>query len=253
MPVSVPPVVAHRGYAAQYPENSLLAIRAAIAAGALYVEFDVQLSADGVAVLFHDRDLNRLCGQPGAVHDYTLAELRQFPLSEFHRFGYKFVDNRITTLEECVAYLQMQQQVTAFVEIKRASLEYFEQQRVVETVLNSLAPIERHCVIISYGLGALRRVRGLSGIRIGAVVERWRERKQALIQQLGPEFLFTNIDHLPRWGRLRTSSILVGFECDDPAQALRLHRRGVQMVESFDFVSLNRELELRTGTNDEAV
>ena len=55
--MDIPELVAHRGYALHYPENTLIGIEAAIRAGARYVEVDVQLSADKVPVLFHDRTL----------------------------------------------------------------------------------------------------------------------------------------------------------------------------------------------------
>lgn len=61
------------------PENSLAAIRAAIAAG-YAIEIDVQLSADGQAMVFHDYDLNRLTGQPGPIQQHSAAELSQLPL-----------------------------------------------------------------------------------------------------------------------------------------------------------------------------
>jgi len=50
-------LVAHRGWQRRYPENTLPAIKGALDAGARYIEVDVQLSADGVPVLFHDRTL----------------------------------------------------------------------------------------------------------------------------------------------------------------------------------------------------
>jgi len=58
-------LVAHRGYPARLPENTLPSIEAAVQAGARYIEVDVQLSRDGEVILFHDRDLHRLCGQAG--------------------------------------------------------------------------------------------------------------------------------------------------------------------------------------------
>lgn len=74
--------IAHRAYhdlAAGRPENSRAAIRAAIAAG-YGIEIDLQLSQDGVAMVFHDYDLQRLTGQTGAVQRKTAAELSQIPL-----------------------------------------------------------------------------------------------------------------------------------------------------------------------------
>ena len=56
------------------PENSLAAVRAAIEAG-YGIEVDLQLSRDGVPMVFHDYDLKRLTGQTGLVADKTAKEL----------------------------------------------------------------------------------------------------------------------------------------------------------------------------------
>ena len=74
--------VAHRGYhdrAAGRPENSLAAARAAIAAG-YAIECDLQPSADGVPMVFHDYDLRRLTGVAGRIGGFTAAELAAMPL-----------------------------------------------------------------------------------------------------------------------------------------------------------------------------
>ncbi|MBI1422497.1 MAG: glycerophosphodiester phosphodiesterase [Gammaproteobacteria bacterium] len=234
MKASLPKLVAHRGYTLHYPENTLLALRAAVDAGAHYLEFDIQLSKDKEPVLFHDRDLQRMCGQSGAVHDYTLAELKGFSVSQFEKFGYRFVGNPITTLQEAVMYLAEQPAVFAFVELKRLSLQTFGIDTVLDTVLPLLEPIQQRAIIISYSLEALRATRERSHYPIGAVFDDWRERKQLLIRTLQPEFLFTDIDLLPRFGRLKhTQSQLAVYECTDPQQAVKVHRRGVDMVETF--------------------
>ncbi len=68
---------AHRGDSSRYRENTLPAIRSAIAAGADFVEVDVRVTADGAVVLIHDPDLNRLWGRPADVSGTTLAEIRE--------------------------------------------------------------------------------------------------------------------------------------------------------------------------------
>ncbi|MFM2388823.1 MAG: hypothetical protein RLZZ437_378 [Pseudomonadota bacterium] len=62
-------------------ENSPAAIRAAVDAG-YGIEIDVQLSADGQAMVFHDEELPRLTGRPGWVKDHTAAELGQITLTD---------------------------------------------------------------------------------------------------------------------------------------------------------------------------
>ncbi|WP_103332768.1 glycerophosphodiester phosphodiesterase family protein [Pseudotabrizicola formosa] len=61
-------------------ENSPAAIRAAVAAG-YAIEVDVQLSADGVAMVFHDDDLDRLTSERGPVRARTAAELGDMALT----------------------------------------------------------------------------------------------------------------------------------------------------------------------------
>ena len=62
-------------------ENSMAAIKAAIAAG-YGIEIDVQLSSDGHAMVFHDDNLDRLTAQTGPVRARSRAELEQIPLKD---------------------------------------------------------------------------------------------------------------------------------------------------------------------------
>lgn len=74
--------IAHRGFhdiSQGRPENSRAAIRAAIEAG-YAIEIDLQLTADGQAVVFHDYDMRRLTGQAGAIRQITSAEASSIPL-----------------------------------------------------------------------------------------------------------------------------------------------------------------------------
>ena len=73
--------LAHRGLHENpsVPENSLPAFRAAVEAG-YGVELDVQLSSDGIPVVFHDQTLERVCGLPGSTRDYPLEKLATTPL-----------------------------------------------------------------------------------------------------------------------------------------------------------------------------
>ncbi|NHF74680.1 phosphodiesterase [Paracoccus sp. 12-3] len=77
--------IAHRGlHSPGVPENSLAAFRAAIAAG-YGIELDVQPSAEGTPMVFHDYDLTRMCGDEGYIADRDaedLAELRLLDTDE---------------------------------------------------------------------------------------------------------------------------------------------------------------------------
>lgn len=70
------PVIAHRGASGQFPENTLLAFREAVAQGADAVELDVRLTLDGVPVVMHDATLERTTDGVGGVGECTLEALR---------------------------------------------------------------------------------------------------------------------------------------------------------------------------------
>lgn len=74
-----PLILAHRGLTSRAPENTFAAVQAAIDLGADGVEVDVQATADGDAVIFHDPGLGRLTARTEAVQDLTLAELVRVP------------------------------------------------------------------------------------------------------------------------------------------------------------------------------
>ncbi|MCC1491074.1 glycerophosphodiester phosphodiesterase family protein [Cognatishimia sp. F0-27] len=89
--------IAHRAYhdlSAGRPENSRAAIRAAIGAG-YGIEIDLQLSADGKAMVFHDYDLGRLTGARGAVRLRAAEDLGEIALLGG--------DEGIPTLSECLS------------------------------------------------------------------------------------------------------------------------------------------------------
>ena len=230
----IPELVAHRGYALHYPENTLIGIEAAIRAGARFVEVDVQLSADKVPVLFHDRNMDRLCRVSGAIHDFTRAQLRDFNVLEFDRFGYKFAHNPITTLAELGALLTRYPQVTAFIELKRLSIERFGVQTVLDYVLRSLAPVLPQCVLISYNVPVLAAARQQGYHGVGAILERWHDQRNSDVQAIHPDYLFCDAVDLPHFGDLEKSGAkIVVYEITDPQAALKLARRGVGFIETF--------------------
>jgi glycerophosphoryl diester phosphodiesterase len=79
-----PLVFAHRGGAKLAPENTVFALDNGMALGADGLEYDVQLSADGVAVVIHDRTLERTTDRTGPVNALTAAELARVDA------GYRF-------------------------------------------------------------------------------------------------------------------------------------------------------------------
>lgn len=75
-----PRYVVHRGGAALWPENSLLAFRNALTLGARLLELDVHLTADGEVAVIHDATLDRTTDGAGPVARRTAADLRRLKL-----------------------------------------------------------------------------------------------------------------------------------------------------------------------------
>ena len=72
-----PLVIAHRGASAERPENTLAAFRRALALRVDGIELDVQITRDGVPVVFHDDSLRRLTGSSGRIGMKTWRELKK--------------------------------------------------------------------------------------------------------------------------------------------------------------------------------
>ena len=92
-------VAMHRGDWRNFPENSKGAILSAIRLGADIVELDVHMTKDGRFILNHDKTMDRTTTGKGAVHDLTLAEIKQFKMRD--RYGTP-TDYDVLTLEEAL-------------------------------------------------------------------------------------------------------------------------------------------------------
>lgn len=97
-----PWVIAHRGASAHAPENTLAAFERAVELGAGFIETDLHLTRDARFVAIHDRTLERTTNGRGAVHDYTLAQLRELEAGLW--YDRKYMGERIPTIEEILAF-----------------------------------------------------------------------------------------------------------------------------------------------------
>ena len=94
-------VIAHRGAAAARPENTMAAIERGIEDGADWIEIDVQETADGEVVVFHDSDFMRLAHVDRKIWEVTAAELRGIDLGSW--FDPAYAGERAPTLRDVLA------------------------------------------------------------------------------------------------------------------------------------------------------
>jgi len=91
-------VIAHRGFSGRAPENTVAAIREAIAIGADMAEIDVTLTADERVVVIHDETLQRTTNGSGNVADHSFDEIRSLDAGSW--FAPQFAGEKIPTLGE---------------------------------------------------------------------------------------------------------------------------------------------------------
>lgn len=98
--MKLPALIAHRGYSARAPENTLAAIRAAAEAGIRWVELDVQCLADGTPVIWHDAHMARCSNGRAQLANLTFAQARGYDVGSW--FSPEFSSERIVTLDEAL-------------------------------------------------------------------------------------------------------------------------------------------------------
>ncbi|HJV46841.1 MAG TPA: glycerophosphodiester phosphodiesterase [Bacillota bacterium] len=93
--------IAHRGASAYAPENTMPAFQLAAEIGCDGLEFDVQLTMDGLPIVIHDEQLDRLAGVCALVSDLTWAQVQSLDVGK--RMGGKWTETKIPTLEEVLS------------------------------------------------------------------------------------------------------------------------------------------------------
>lgn len=145
-------IIGHRGDRSLAPENTMPALELAMDELA-YVETDVRLTRDGVPVLFHDTDLERVAGRDGRIEDLDLADVRRLDVGAW--YSREWAGERVPTFDDFLAELAERDGARALVELKAAWAPH-EVRRVVDLV-------ERHglrgrVVLQSFSIETLQSV-----------------------------------------------------------------------------------------------
>ena len=246
--VRPPALIAHRGYALRYPENTLESFTAAIAAGARYIEFDIQLTADGIPVVMHDADFWRTARVDKSVMDLTLDQVKDIWVTETERFGPEFRDVVVPTLAQTVALIQKHPALTAFVEIKVESVRRFGTDHVVERVMDAIEPALSQCAVISFDPENIKNARRRGASAIGWVLPEWSPAARELALQMLPEYLFCNYRMIPDDDELwRGSWSWALYEIVEPELALELAARGARFIETMAIGEMLADPRLAAG------
>ncbi len=243
-------LIAHRGNAREFPENTLPAFESALALGLRFLELDVQICADGVPMVIHDHELARTTGQAGSVFDLTAAQLARIDAHEPERFGERFRGTCIPRLTQVLALLEGRPEVTLFVEIKRASIAQFGREQVVASVVNALKPVRAQCVLISFDLAAIHQARSSGEMAVGWVLTDYDAHSRIKYESLRPDFLICDHRKLPANEMLwRGPWRWVIYEIDSVELAMQMGARGADYLETMAVRDMSAALLAnRSGT-----
>lgn len=217
----LPLIIGHRGASAAAPENTLAAFHQAVEQGADGIELDVQLTADGKIVIFHDDDVARVSDGNGKVTKMTLAQLKSLDLGK---------GQTVPTLDEL---FEMLGPVTLYnIEIKDFSVR----DRGLETaVADRVAAhhLENHVLISSFNPLAVRRAKRefSKTTPIGLLRESGLLKYSYVIAPADadhPHYTMVNANYMA-WARKRAQRVNV-WTVDDPVEGRRLADLGVDGI-----------------------
>ena len=161
-------IVAHRGAAANAPENTLEAFRLAVEAGADAIELDVHVTADGQLAVIHDETLERTTDRTGRVADLTMDQIREADAgATFTRpddSGFPFAGRglKVPTLPEVLEWLPDGPGLVIEIKARAAA------DAVVEAVRGHAVRDSGRLAVISFDEAAIERVHELDpGIKTG--------------------------------------------------------------------------------------
>ena len=235
-------IIAHRGYSARAPENTLAALELGVSAGADAVEFDLHATADGVPVVLHDTTLDRTTDRSGEISEVTLDELAGADAGSW--FGPDFAGEPVPTVAE--AFRRMTPSgVRIYPEVK-ATDRPADLHQVVRTA-RELGILER-TVFISMDWDALDTIRAAEpAARIGYIVERPRRTRSAIDRARDDELALIDFDArillaLPRHAeRARAYGIpLAAWTVNTVETAARLLELGVPRITTNEVSELVR-------------
>ena len=252
-----PILIAHRGYAKKFPENTLVAIEAAFEAGACCVEFDVQFTKDAVPVVLHDVNLKRTTGTNKRITSIESEKLQEILVNEAKKHPKKFANVGVPTLASVVNLIHQWPGRLAFVEIKQEAIDAFGIEKVIRSLANICQPIVDRCTLIGYDDLALRCSRAMGFKSIGWILKKYNDESLSKATELAPDFLFCNQTKIPK----KANTVWPGpwqwafYEITQAKQAFELTEMGVDYIETMAVAELlrNKHLRSRSCFDDESV
>jgi glycerophosphoryl diester phosphodiesterase len=214
-------IFAHRGAAAEAPENTLAAFRLAGEQHTDYVELDVQESQDGVVVVVHDADLMKVGKSPLKVWDTPAEQLRLVDIGSY--FGPQFSGERVPTLAEALEACKGVSRVD--IELKYYGHNQRLEERVVEIV--EAAGMEDSIVTMSLNRDLVAKMKRLRPTWTSGLLT---AKAMGDLTHVPADFLAVEKSMATRWfirAAHRAGKPVYVWTVDDPARMARMIGLGV--------------------------
>ncbi|MDP4143749.1 MAG: glycerophosphodiester phosphodiesterase [Bacillota bacterium] len=178
--------IAHRGFSGEYPENTMLAFREAIEAGADGIETDVQLTKDGIPILCHDETLERTTDGEGYIKDWLYEEILH--LDAGVKYSDEFRGVKIPTLDELLDYAK-DKEILLNLELKNSIINYEGLEEIVIKKVHEYNLCAR-VIISSFNHYSLVRCKEIdTEIKVGLLYDCWLFKPEEYCRNTGADAL----------------------------------------------------------------
>ncbi len=149
-------IIAHRGFAGIFPENTMAAFKGSLNLNAKGLELDVHLSKDKKVVVFHDPRFTRVANRKDCIGDLSLEEIKRLDVGI--KFNSRYKGEKVPTLEEVLELVG--NKATVYIEVKKG-LQLYEgiEKRILGLIKESKS--KHNCVLHSFQASILHTISSL--------------------------------------------------------------------------------------------
>lgn len=162
-------LVAHRGIATYFPENTMIAFKAALVSDIDILEIDIHRTLDNQLVVIHDDSIDRTSNGSGKIKDMTLAALQQFDYGITK--DKQFEGETLPTLDEVIKLIQDYPQ-KLLIELKQPQ-NYPEIENALIDALNAWNLPKNKVIIQSFNQKSMKTIFDMNeGYELGVLISK---------------------------------------------------------------------------------
>lgn len=189
-------IIAHRGFSGKYPENTLLAFEKAVEASSDAIELDVQLTKDGILVLFHDDTFTRLIQTEGFLLDHNWIDLEQYKVRKRRLNGNVYAP--ILSLEAYFNWVQ-DREIMTVIELKNNLRPHEGMEEKLVALLRKYK-LEHRVIVSSFKKESLMKIKEIAPLIPCAYITKLKKEEDlSWMEQTQMEFVHPKFTSLWPW------------------------------------------------------